>query len=320
MLTAAPLPASLDPRSVHGAPRSRVTVVVPTRAVACVATRTLLVSAGAGRGDALRRAAGDAWPEGGATVLRGLDDLRAALRALVEGAARRGIGMPGAPAAAAPLVVLLDLVPPGAPSVATLRAVLDAAGAAARGPARGAVAARVVACVADVGAALAALADGADECLLPDDAPARWRLVLHREAVRHLEVPRARSASAAPTTDDATPPDASAEALRVVVRVGRRAVALDLRTVRAVESVGNYVRLVAPCGRHLVRGTLAQFAGRLAPLGFVRVHRRTLVRAALVREVVARASGDAVAVLACGLRLRVSRTHRAALERAWRGA
>lgn len=299
--------------------------------------RTLLLTHGAPRRDALRRAAGDAWPAAEVSELRSLDELRAALHAVRRGTRRgaarrlgRASGRPphAAPASAEPeprlrLVILLDLVAAGSPSVVMVRAVLDAA----REPDGPPAAARVVAYVADVGGAIAALSDGADACLLPQDAPARWQLVLHEQTapsaaggaapLRPVSREDATSAGDDPT---AAPLDARASRGRLVVRHGRRAIALELGAVRAVEAVGNYVRLVAPCGRHLVRGTLAEFEARLAPLAFVRVHRRTLVRLALVRELVVRPSGDAVATLACGLRVRVSRTYRAALERAWGAA
>jgi two-component system LytT family response regulator len=56
----------------------------------------------------------------------------------------------------------------------------------------------------------------------------------------------------------------------------------------------------------------------LDPTRFVRVHRSALVNLSRVREVTDGRSGDAVAVLRDGTRVRVSRTRRGALMSALR--
>jgi len=65
---------------------------------------------------------------------------------------------------------------------------------------------------------------------------------------------------------------------------------------------------------HAVAGRLADYEQRLAPHGFVRVHRGTLVNSRKVSAVRRRAHGDATVVLASGDELAVSRRYAARLD------
>ena len=93
---------------------------------------------------------------------------------------------------------------------------------------------------------------------------------------------------------------------RFAVRSAGRVRFVDASEVEAVESAGDYVVLNTRSGAHLVRATLQSVAAGL--VGFVRVHRSTLVRASSVREVRADGRGGGAVSMADGSRFRVSRS------------
>lgn len=69
-----------------------------------------------------------------------------------------------------------------------------------------------------------------------------------------------------------------------------------------IRSAGNYSEIVADNGRvHLVRATLTQLAARFAPLGYIRIHRQTIVNARHVREIRPEPGGRTIIDLYCGI-------------------
>lgn len=69
-----------------------------------------------------------------------------------------------------------------------------------------------------------------------------------------------------------------------------------------IRSAGNYSEIVADNGRvHLVRATLTQLAARFAPLGYIRIHRQTIVNARQVREIRPESGGRTIVDLYCGI-------------------
>lgn len=196
--------------------------------------------------------------------------------------------------------VLLDQCVVGSPSVRATRSMLGEL------EARMGTAPRprsIVAFVPDVGAAMTALQEGASDCLLPNDPPGRWLLALGT-------VVRSRPAS------ERTPKGlAAGQGDALVVRQHRRVIRVPVLTISAVCASENYVELIGPGRRHLLRGTLQIFAERLARYGFMRVHRCTLVQSGLVRCCERKRTGAMYVVLSCGARYRVSRRYqRAVLE------
>ncbi|HEX5052189.1 MAG TPA: LytTR family DNA-binding domain-containing protein [Planctomycetota bacterium] len=104
----------------------------------------------------------------------------------------------------------------------------------------------------------------------------------------------------------------------VVKQAGR------LRLVRAtevdwIEARGNYVHLHHADGPFLVRETLASLQATLDPERFVRTHRSAIVALPQVATMERLPSGDFELCLHSGARVGLSRSHRAAFERAWRG-
>lgn len=87
-----------------------------------------------------------------------------------------------------------------------------------------------------------------------------------------------------------------------------------VQDVALIRSAGNYSEIVANGRVHLVRATLSELAHRFAPLGFVRVHRQTVVNARQVREIRREPSGRPVVHLACGTPIPLGRRFRSAVE------
>ncbi len=101
---------------------------------------------------------------------------------------------------------------------------------------------------------------------------------------------------------------------RLEIKDGARTILLDPAEILWVEAAGNYVELHTAAATHLARGALANFEARLAPKGFVRVHRSRLVNRARLRAMKPTPSGDLELTLDDGRTLAGSRRYRANLE------
>jgi two-component system LytT family response regulator len=117
-----------------------------------------------------------------------------------------------------------------------------------------------------------------------------------------------------PGPADAAGPAGYAE--RLLIRGRSRLYPVRTCDVDYAESSANYVRLHTGAQEHMLREPIGELARRLDPRRFVRIHRTTIVNVERVAEVQPWFSGDAIAILASGKKLRVSRAHRLALERA----
>jgi two-component system LytT family response regulator len=100
----------------------------------------------------------------------------------------------------------------------------------------------------------------------------------------------------------------------VLVRKRERIIVLRPEEIDFVEAYGDYVRLRAGADLHLVRGTLGDMERRLAPAGFVRIHRSRLVNWQRVREFTADRDHDPVVVLRNGTRLNASANYLKGLQ------
>ncbi|HEX8574041.1 MAG TPA: LytTR family DNA-binding domain-containing protein [Allosphingosinicella sp.] len=107
---------------------------------------------------------------------------------------------------------------------------------------------------------------------------------------------------------------APGEDFRLEVRDGSRTSWLAPEDIEWAQAAGNYVELHGRFGARLHRETLAALEATLAPHGFRRIHRSRLVRAAAVREVETKASGDFELTLESGERLAGSRRFRTRLQ------
>jgi two-component system, LytTR family, response regulator len=104
---------------------------------------------------------------------------------------------------------------------------------------------------------------------------------------------------------------------RVAVKTRGRLSYVEIDSIEWIESQGNYLALHVGSRAHLIRETLANFERRLDPEKFVRVHRRTIVAVARIREIRPLANGDSELVLHDGRELRASRSYREALRTRW---
>jgi len=104
----------------------------------------------------------------------------------------------------------------------------------------------------------------------------------------------------------------------LVVTTSRGAMVLPLREIDWIEAADNYARLWIGGRSHLLREPMRLLETRVRAHGFVRAHRRALVRLGGVRELAWTDTGTLVAVLGCGARIPVSRRQRATFTAAVR--
>jgi len=109
-----------------------------------------------------------------------------------------------------------------------------------------------------------------------------------------------------------TPPDP------IVVTTSRGVVVVPLRDIDWIEAADNYARIWANGRSHLIREPLRLLEQRARREGFVRAHRRALVRLTSVRELTRNRTGVTLAVLASGEKIPVSRRRRAGFAAALR--
>jgi two-component system, LytTR family, response regulator len=95
----------------------------------------------------------------------------------------------------------------------------------------------------------------------------------------------------------------------VLVKKRERVIVLRPEEIDFVEAYGDYVRLRAGADLHVVRGTLGDMERRLAPAGFVRIHRSRLVNWQRVKEFTADRDHDPMVILKNGTRLDASPTY-----------
>jgi two-component system LytT family response regulator len=102
---------------------------------------------------------------------------------------------------------------------------------------------------------------------------------------------------------------------RVCVQSTGRVEIVHLSDVEWIEACGNYARLHTPNGRPMLREPLRRLDAQLDPSRFARIHRSAIVNLDRIREMRPTASGDYVVRLESGIRLRMSRSHRAEVDR-----
>jgi two-component system LytT family response regulator len=107
----------------------------------------------------------------------------------------------------------------------------------------------------------------------------------------------------------------------IAIKVNGRILFLDPTELLTAEANGNYVLLQKTSGSHLLRETISIVEEKLAPYGFVRIHRSVLVNAAFV-ESVELTRGEHVVRMKNGNEYAVARTYKGNLRnlaRAWIG-
>jgi two-component system LytT family response regulator len=104
----------------------------------------------------------------------------------------------------------------------------------------------------------------------------------------------------------------------VVVTTSRGATVLNVGEIDWIEAAGNYAQLWVGQRSYFLRESLQSLEERVSKHGFVRAHRRALVRLDGVRELARDGAGALVAALDCGARIPVSRRRSAAFAAAVR--
>lgn len=102
---------------------------------------------------------------------------------------------------------------------------------------------------------------------------------------------------------------------RFLVRERDRSRFVSPQEVDWIEAAGNYLKLHATSGTHLLRGTMKDLLPRLDPARFARIHRTTIVNLQRVKYLEPWSHGDQIVVLETGERLTLSRRFRDALPR-----
>jgi two-component system LytT family response regulator len=107
---------------------------------------------------------------------------------------------------------------------------------------------------------------------------------------------------------------------RFVVRSGGRVVFVRAAEIDWVEAAGDYVSLHVGKRAWLLRETMTSIERKLDPERFARIHRSTIVNVERIAEMRSYDNGEYLVRLADGTELKLSRTHRAALQRLVDGA
>jgi two-component system, LytTR family, response regulator len=105
---------------------------------------------------------------------------------------------------------------------------------------------------------------------------------------------------------------------RLAVKNDGRVTFVRTADIDWIEAASNYVRLHVGRETHLIRESMTGIEARLSPGRFLRIHRTMIVNLDRLRELQPWFSGEYVAILADGTRLKVSRGYREAIQR-WLG-
>jgi two-component system, LytTR family, response regulator len=104
----------------------------------------------------------------------------------------------------------------------------------------------------------------------------------------------------------------------IVVTTSRGVAVLSIGDIDWIEAAGNYVQLWVGSRNYFLRESLQLLEDRVFRHGFIRAHRRALIRLDGVRELTRDRAGALVAVLSCGARIPISRRRSAAFAAAVR--
>jgi two-component system, LytTR family, response regulator len=104
----------------------------------------------------------------------------------------------------------------------------------------------------------------------------------------------------------------------IVITTPRGATVLHLNEIDWIEAAGNYSQLWVGARTYFLRESLQLLEERVQQHGFVRAHRRALVRLEAVRELRRTRAGALVAILGSGVRVPISRRRSASFGAAVR--
>jgi two-component system LytT family response regulator len=104
----------------------------------------------------------------------------------------------------------------------------------------------------------------------------------------------------------------------IIVSTARGAMVVPIREIEWIEAADNYARIWTGGRSYLLRESMRTLEARIRPDGFIRAHRRALVRLDGVRGLTTANDGELVAELASGARIPIARRRRAAFASAVR--
>jgi two-component system, LytTR family, response regulator len=104
----------------------------------------------------------------------------------------------------------------------------------------------------------------------------------------------------------------------IVVTTSRGATVLHLNEIDWIEAAGNYTQLWVGTRSYFLRESLQLLEQRVQKHGFVRAHRRALVRLEGVRQLIRTRAGSLTAVLTSGVKVPISRRRSASFTAALR--
>ncbi len=107
---------------------------------------------------------------------------------------------------------------------------------------------------------------------------------------------------------------APTKSAKIAVKSKGRIFFINPAEIRAVEAQGNYVLLEVQSGSYLLRESISAVAEKLAPYGFIRIHRSILVNSAYVQEIQPWVTGEYVIRIAGGKEYTASRTYKENLK------
>jgi len=94
---------------------------------------------------------------------------------------------------------------------------------------------------------------------------------------------------------------------RVFVRDGKKAMFLEVGSIRCLESEGNYTKILAPEGHILMRRPIKYFEERFSPEDFLRANRAQIINLHRVKSWEPLTEGRLKAVLDDGTQVEISR-------------
>ena len=109
----------------------------------------------------------------------------------------------------------------------------------------------------------------------------------------------------------------SAEAMRLVVKTEGGVTLLPLNEIESLTADGNVVVVNAATGTYRLRESLASLADGLKSLGFLRIHRGTIVRATAIAAIEKGRYRKAFAVLRSGAKFEIGRLEFQRLRPLW---
>ncbi len=101
---------------------------------------------------------------------------------------------------------------------------------------------------------------------------------------------------------------------RIMVRSGGRVMFVKIAEIDWVEAAGDYVSIHSGKKSWLLRETISSIEKRLAPFGFARIHRSSIVKVERVAEMRALDNSEYIVILHDGTQLKLSRNYRQALQ------